>query len=156
MSVSIRPLAPEDIPACIAINRLLPGWFVLEEGLAEAEGYMHTQAGLVAVHDLEIVGFVTYTYHFPHSAEISWMAVTPVQHRHGVGRALIRKLEMSLRGSQLLSVKTLADSHPIPEYAITRAFYRSVGFDDQMVFPDLWDSSNPCLLMVKMFGHQPE
>lgn len=77
------------------------------------------------------------------------MAVAKSQHRRGTGRLLIRMLEEELPDASLLSVKTLADSHPSPEYASTRAFYLSVGFRPQMVFPELWDPSNPCLLMVK-------
>ena len=49
----------------------------------------------------------------------------------------------------LLLVKTLADTHPSPEYAATRAFYRSLGFLPLAVLPDLWGPANPCLLMVR-------
>lgn len=149
MPVTIRPLTSEDVSSCIAINRSLPDWFGLEEGLAEAEEYLRDHDGLVAEDDGRIVGYLTYTRLFPESAEISWMAVDQSQHRRGTGRSLIRALEEILPQGSLLSVKTLADLHPSPEYAITRAFYVSVGFRPQMVFPDLWDPSNPCLLMVK-------
>lgn len=37
MPVTIRPLTSKDIPTCVAINRSLPDWFGLEEGLEEAE-----------------------------------------------------------------------------------------------------------------------
>lgn len=149
MPVHIRPLTAEDAPYCAAINRSLPDWFGLEEGLDEADEYLRDHAGLVAEVDGDIVGYLTYDQLFVGSAEISWMAVAKSQHRRGVGRALIAALENRLPYPCLLSVKTLADSHPSPEYAITRAFYISVGFQAQMVFPDLWDPSNPCLLMVK-------
>lgn len=149
MPVTVRPLTSEDIPTCVAINRSLPAWFGLEEGLAEAEEYLRDHHGLIAEVDGEVAGYLTYTQLFPHSTEISWMAVDTSQHRRGTGRVLIRALEEILPNASLLSVKTLADSHPSPEYAITRAFYMSVGFRPQMVFPDLWDPSNPCLLMVK-------
>ena len=154
MHIIIRDLVPNDIPRCTAINRSLPDWFGLEDGLAEADGYLRDHAGLVAVENGEVVGYLTYTRHFPESAEISWMAVSAAHHRSGVGRALIRRLEQGLAvgGARLLSVKTLADSHPSPEYAITRAFYGAMGFRNQMVFPDLWDLANPCLLMVKTLG----
>lgn len=149
MSITIRPLKPEDVPHCNAINRSLPDWFGLEEGLAEAGEYLRDHAGLVAEIDGDIAGYLTYAQLFPESAEISWMAVAKLHHRRGVGRALIAHLEQSLPDTRLLSVKTLADSHPSREYAQTRRFYTSVGFLPQMVFPDLWDESNPCLLMVK-------
>lgn len=149
MPVTIRPLKPEDIPHCIAINRSLPDWFGVEEGLAEAEGYLRNHAGFVSIIENTIVGYLTYEHLFPHSTEISWMAVSKSHHRRGIGRMLIHTLEQQLSPGSLLSVKTLADSHPSPEYATTRAFYASVGFRPQMIFPNLWDPSNPCLLMVK-------
>lgn len=156
MHISIRDLFPEDIPYCAAINRALPDWFGLEEGLAEADRYLRNHTGIVAVEDGEVVGYLTYMRHFPESAEISWMAVAAARHRRGGGRALLRHLEEELAASgvRILSVKTLAASHPSPEYATTRAFYTAMGFGSQMVFPDLWDPANPCLLMVKYLDPQ--
>lgn len=150
MPHTIRTLVPEDIPRCIEINSSLPDWFGLEEGLAEAEDYLRHHSGLVAESDGTVVGYLTYANLFPESTEISWMAVSQSHHRSGVGRTLIAALESMLPDGFLLSVKTLADSHPSPHYAVTRSFYEAMGFRPQMVFPELWDPSNPCLLMVKI------
>ncbi|MCA9833538.1 MAG: GNAT family N-acetyltransferase [Thermomicrobiales bacterium] len=151
MPIIIRSLTSADSTACDAINRSLPDWFGIEEGLAEARGYLHTHRGVVAEIDGSVVGYLTYDQPFPESAEISWMAVAGSHHRAGIGRALVNRLEEVLRadGCELLSVKTLADLHPSPEYAQTRAFYRALGFRRLMVLPDLWDPSNPCLIMAK-------
>ena len=46
-------------------------------------------------------------------------------------------------------VKTLVESHSSPEYAITRKFYRAMGFRRLTVLPELWDPADPCLLMVR-------
>lgn len=148
MPHTIRPLTKQDIPHCNAISRTLPEWFGIEEGLAEAEEYLRDHHGFVAEIDGHVVGYFTYAHEFPHSTEISWMAVAQEYHRRGIGRDLISALVDTCSSGDLISVKTLADSHPSPEYAITRAFYESIGFRSQMVFPDLWDPSNPCLLMV--------
>lgn len=148
MSHTIRPLTKQDIPHCNAINRTLPDWFGIEEGLAEAEEYLNIHNGFVAESDGRVIGYLTYAPEFPHSTEISWMAVSANFHRQGIGRGLITALIDTRSSGELVSVKTLADSHPSPEYAITRAFYESVGFRPLMVLPDLWDPSNPCLLMV--------
>ena len=151
MPITIRTVLESDFAACSRINRSLPDWFGIEEGLEEADGFIRTHTGLVAEADDEIVGYLTYEVLFPESAEISWMAVAGSHHRRGIGRSLLTELERRLigEGVALLSVKTLADSHPSPEYEITRRFYTSMGFRPQMVFPDLWDPANPCLLMVK-------
>src|SRR5690606_33495360 len=147
----IRELRREDADACERIVRALPDWFGIEEGIAEARGYLDSQEGLVAEEDGRIVGFLTFTSEFPESAEITWMAVSPEAHRRGVGRGLVEALVSRLRSCdcEVLLVKTLADTHPSPEYATTRAFYRAMGFLPLTVLPDLWDQANPCLLMVR-------
>lgn len=147
----IRSLRRDDAGACEAIVRGLPDWFGIEEGIAEARGYLNTQEGLVAEEDGRILGFLTFASEFPESAEITWMAVAADAHRQGVGRALVEALvrEVSKQGVRLLLVKTLADAHPSPEYAATRAFYRAMGFLPLMVLPEHWDAANPCLFMVR-------
>jgi ribosomal protein S18 acetylase RimI-like enzyme len=147
----IRPLSRDDADRCEAIIRGLPDWFGLEEGIAEARGYLESQDGFVAEEDGEVLGFVTYASELPESAEITWMAVAAGVHRRGIGRALTEALVAKARaeGRELLLVKTLADGHPSPEYAATRAFYRAMGFVPLAVLPDLWGPANPCLLMVR-------
>jgi GNAT superfamily N-acetyltransferase len=147
----IRPLERVDADACEAIVRSLPDWFGIEEGIAEARGYLDAQEGLVAEDDGRILGFLTFASEFPESAEITWMAVAADAHRRGVGRALVETLTQVLRqrGVRLLLVRTLADSHPSPEYAATRAFYRATGFLPLTVIPEHWDAANPCLFMVR-------
>ncbi len=147
----IRSLAPGDADRCEAIIRGLPDWFGLEEGIAEARGYLETQSGFVAEEAGEVLGFLTYASELPESAEITWMAVAAVAHRRGIGRALTDALVSAARteGRQLLLVKTLAGAHSSPEYMATRAFYRSMDFLPLAVLPDLWGPANPCLLMVR-------
>lgn len=156
MPISIRVLEQNDIAVCDAINRSLPEWFGIEEGLAEAREFLEHHAGFVATIAGHDVGYLTYTRNFSESAEISWMAVSRAVHRQGVGRALVSALEFALceSGCTLLSVKTLADSHPSEEYAQTRAFYRSMGFLPEMILPDLWGPANPCLVMVKSISYR--
>lgn len=147
----IRPLSRNDADRCEAIIRGLPDWFGLEEGIAEARGCLESQDGFVAEEDGEVLGFLTYASDLPESAEITWMAVAADAHRRGIGRALTEALVARARtdGRQLLQVKTLADTHSSPEYAATRAFYRSMGFLPLAVLPGLWGPANPCLLMVR-------
>ena len=147
----IRALSRNDADRCEAIIRGLPDWFGLEEGIAEARGYLEIQDGFVAEEDGEVIGFLTYASELRESAEITWMAVAAGAHRRGVGRELTEAVVAKARtdGRRLLLVKTLAETHPSPEYAATRAFYRSVGFLPLAVLPDLWGPANPCLLMVR-------
>jgi GNAT superfamily N-acetyltransferase len=150
----ISPLTRDDSGTCEAIVRALPAWFGIEEGIAEARGYLETQDGFVAEVEGRVAGFLTFASAFPESAEITWMAVAPEHHWHGIGRALIEAVvaEARARGATLLLVKTLAEAHPSPEYARTRAFYQAVGFRRLTVLPEHWDPANPCLLMVRPIG----
>lgn len=150
----IRPLTRGDADRCEAIIRGLPDWFGLEEGIVEARGYLETQEGFVAEQDGEVQGFLTFASEVPESVEITWMAVAAEAHRGGIGCALTEALVKRARddGRELLLVKTLAEAHPSPEYAATRAFYRSMGFRPLAVLPDLWGPANPCLLMVRPLG----
>ena len=147
----IRPLARHDADRCEAIIRGLPDWFGLEEGIAEARGYLENQDGFIAEEGGAVIGFLTYASELPESVEITWMAVAAGAHRRGIGRALTEALVAKARmdGRRMLLVKTLADTHPSPKYAATRAFYRSMRFLPLVVIPDLWGPANPCLLMVR-------
>lgn len=151
IAVPIVPLHPTHIDACEQIARSMPDWFGIEEGLQDLRHCLATEAGLVALHHNEVAGFITITRPFPETREITWMAVSPRHHRQGIGRALVEALaaQATDEGATLLHVKTLADLHPSPEYAQTRAFYHALGFQRLIVLPELWGPDNPCLLMVR-------
>ena len=153
-SIDIIPLTSAHASACVAIGRTLPDWFGIEEGLQELRHAAETQIGFVAHIDGEPVGFVSLEQHFPETWEITWMAVRPERHRHGVGRRLIDTAVKYCceHGASWLLVKTLADTHPSPEYGQTRAFYRAMGFTPLQVFAELWGPHNPCLLMARTVG----
>ncbi|MDQ3654842.1 MAG: GNAT family N-acetyltransferase [Chloroflexota bacterium] len=150
-AVRIIPLSPTHADRIDAIARSLPAWFGIEEGLQDLRTCAERGPGLVALHNDTVTGFVTLAQPFPETWEITWMAVAPDHHCHDIGRALIDTVIFQARnsGARLLHVKTLADSHPSPEYAQTRAFYHTMGFDRLLVLPDLWGPANPCLLLVR-------
>ena len=153
-SLTVRPLQPEDAAACEGVARALPAWFGIEEGLRALRHAAESESGFVATAgdgDDRLLGFVTFARRFPETSEITWMATAPDAHRRGVGRALVTAVERHAReaGAHLLLVKTLADLHPSPEYAITRAFYAACGFLRVAVLPEEWDPANPCLLLGK-------
>ena len=112
---------------------------------------LRADQGWVARIGETIVSFVTVQALFPETWEITWLAVAPDRHRQGIGRRLVETIieECRTAGAHLLLVKTLADQHPSPEYAQTRAFYRRLGFMPLAVLPELWGADTPCLLMVR-------
>jgi len=133
--------------------RSLPEWFGIEQSIleyVEDARTMTTYLAAPAGEHQQPVAAMLVTRHFPESAEIHLMAVTPDHHRRGIGRALLRELERDLaaEGVSLLQVKTLGPAHPDRHYERTRAFYTAMGFLPLQELPNLWPG-NPCLIMVK-------
>jgi GNAT superfamily N-acetyltransferase len=129
----------------------LPQWF----GIADAKAAYIAAASetpMLGCYDERVfAGFLSLKRNTPFPAEFYVMGVKRRFHRQGIGRALIDEaLQFCGRqGVQFLTVKTLAPSHPDPHYEATRKFYEAAGFRPVEIFPTLWGSSNPCLLMVR-------
>ena len=147
MSVRAVDDPHERSRVCESVLRSLPDWFGIESSIVE---YIDAVATLptFAVDD---DAFVSLKLHFPTAAEVYVMGVRPDRHRQGLGAALLRTAEEFLSDSRVeyLQVKTLSGSSPDPHYARTRRFYEAVGFRPLEEMPELWDPSNPCLILVK-------
>ena len=147
----IRPLRPDDAPACDAIIASLPDWFGIDEGIRECAAAVRTEPGLVVERDGAVVGFLTVVRPSPVTAEISWLAVHAKDRGRGAGTALVARLvdDLTAEGRvRLLLVKTLSDrTDPGPEYAATRAFYLARGFRPAAEL-DLFGPENPIQLMA--------
>jgi GNAT superfamily N-acetyltransferase len=146
----LRPLHARDVDACEAILRALPEWFGIEQSILGYRRELERLEGFVAEDDGGVSGFLAIQPYGAHAADIHVMAVCADRHRHGVGRALVARVERDLRerGFDFLQVKTLGPSRPNDAYARTREFYRSVGFlplEETL----LWGPVNPCLIMIK-------
>lgn len=149
MHIDYQTSGAADI--CRPILLALPAWFGIESANQHYLAYVDTHPTFVAYEEDMAVGFLSLAQPFPQSAEIYVMAVHPDVHRKGVGRALVAAAEAHLRqqGAHFLQVKTLSDTHPSPEYALTRQFYLAIGFVPLEVFPELWGEHNPCLQLIK-------
>lgn len=134
-----------------SILAMLPGWF----GIPSArEAYIRhaSVAPTLAAHVGDLaVGYISLAEHFGINCEVHSMGVDPRWHRTGVGRALIEggARRAKARGFRYLSVKTLSDKSPDPNYAKTRHFYLAMGFLPFEELPTLWGASLPCLVMVR-------
>jgi GNAT superfamily N-acetyltransferase len=130
---TIRPLTPDDAPACDAVILSLPYFFGDPTGREDCAAAVRSQQGFVAEIDGNVAGFITLLPHFEGSSEITWMAVHADHRRHGIGQLLIGAAvrTRSYAGDRMICVLTLGPSvpeDPGDNYDGTRAFYRAQGF----------------------------
>jgi len=145
-------LAAVNVEAdCERVLRSLPLWFGQEDSVVRYVQDTSRLPTLITTAGDAINGFVTLRQHFPQSYEISCIAVHAHSRGKGCGRALLQGAAdwASARGGRFLQVKTLAPTHPSPEYAQTRGFYERIGFVPLEIFPTLWSAQHPCLQMIK-------
>jgi GNAT superfamily N-acetyltransferase len=155
-AVEVRAIAPTDAEACDAIVAGLPYHFAIAEGRRACAAAVRRAAGLVAVEDADVVGFLTYEERFEEAAEITWMAVRADRRRHGIGHALIDRLAelLTAEGRRILLVLTVSPSdsgdEPDDGYQSTRAFYRSTGFVLGRDLRNEWDSDTAVILVKSL------
>lgn len=151
MGIVVTGPHQEQSSVCEPVLRALPEWFGIEEATRQYVEDIEGLPTLLASIDGQVVGFLTLRLHSDYAAEIHVMGVRPEWHRHGVGRAMVRKAEAYLRqrGVEYLQVKTLSPAHPDKNYGRTRRFYLAMGFRPLEEFPELWGPANPCLQMIK-------
>ncbi|MDE6357513.1 MAG: GNAT family N-acetyltransferase, partial [Eubacteriales bacterium] len=128
-----------------------PEWFGIEESTKE---YIETSKMLkffaCFLNDIPI-GFISIIKHYDFSAEIYIIGVLKEYHNNGIGKLLIKTCENYCIENNILflQVKTIAETNKDKNYAITRNFYKKVGFVPLELIPNLWDKNNPCLIMIK-------
>ncbi|MGI8404366.1 MAG: GNAT family N-acetyltransferase [Thermomicrobiales bacterium] len=150
-STQLVPLASQHVQQACSLGQSLAAWFGDDEGLRQMRAALNETVGFVALQGDELVGFITYDVVFPETWEITWLAVAETMHRQGIGRLLVERVAGAAAnaGAAMITVKTLADTHPSPEYARTRAFYQALGFSRLAVLPEIWGPANPCLMMAR-------
>lgn len=156
--MQIHPIEDPGTRSRVAgdILRRLPQWFGVPSATAT---YVADCAGQTVLAAYPApgegpAGFLALKRHYPASCEVAVMGVDPAWHRRGVGRALMAEAVARCRaqGVRFLTVKTLDASHPDPHYARTRAFYAAMGFTPLERFPELWDPSQPALMLIQYLG----
>jgi len=148
--------------ACRKILATLPSWFGIPASVENYVAVADRSPTVIASLESREVGLLTLVRHSRYAAEVYVMGVLPDFHRQGIGQALLQYAEgmLAADGVEFLQVKTLGLSKPDAGYENTRAFYFTCGFRPLEEFPDLWDSDNPALQMIKMvpgrYHHQPQ
>lgn len=130
----------------------LPEWFGIPSAREAYINHASHAPMLGAEHEGRVVGYTSLADHFGNNCEIHSMGVDPRWHRKGIGRELITAAAQwaAAQGFGYLSVKTISDKHPDPNYAKTRAFYRAAGFHPFEELPTLWGKNLPCLVLVRL------
>ena len=132
-----------------SVLEALRDWFEVDES---RESYIRSSAGwpFFAAYDGDApVGFLCLKETGRQTVELAVMGVLKPYHRHGIGKQLFTAAADYARnaGYRFMQVKTVREGI-YPDYDATNRFYRSLGFCELEVFPDLWDRANPCQVYV--------
>jgi GNAT superfamily N-acetyltransferase len=149
VAISVEDDPEERAIVCAEVLRALPEWFGIESAIEEYVNDVRELDTLVVRAFGTPIGFVAISYHFALHADLHVLGLLPEFHGRGLGRKMIERAADRCRERTVryLTVKTLAESHPDPNYARTRRFYERCGFLPFEVFPSLWGEANPCLQM---------
>lgn len=141
-----------DPEAVQDILEKLPAWFgdpaAITEYARDAEDERFTS--LMVDDGSTVRGVALLRGHFPESAELHLIAVSPDAHGTGAGSAMVSAAE-ELRardGFRTLTVHTVGASFPSSDYEWTRLFYTSHGFTPREEHLGL-DWPGPTVIMVK-------
>ncbi|HEV2088944.1 MAG TPA: GNAT family N-acetyltransferase, partial [Cryptosporangiaceae bacterium] len=141
MSVLVRPLREQDLEGCLHVVASLPQFFGVEDdGFRRIAKELDQQGGMVAAGPGgDIVGFLTWKRFGDGVAEITWMAVHANLRHHGVGTALLRRVEelLAAQGCRHVSLLTSAASDT---YEPTRRFWVARGYATVLQLDGLWDA----------------
>ncbi len=142
MTVQIRSLLAEDIPACAHIMAANPLWqrYAVTEELAArrlANGFAQTSAILVAVVEDEPVGFIWYVEKgaFNRSGYIMLVGVAPDTQHQGIGAALMDAAEQALFSSAKDVILLVSDFNLGAQRFYQRRGYQQVGLLPDYVVP---------------------
>jgi ribosomal protein S18 acetylase RimI-like enzyme len=141
-----------DPSAVRRILEALPEWFGDPEAIDEyvADAANDDFVSMLARESGTTVGVALVRRHFPESAELHLIAISPDVRGQGAGRALIDGVAADLAddGCVLLSVHTVGPSFDSDSYAQTRSFYRATDFYPLEEHRNL-DWSGPTLILVR-------
>ena len=156
--LSVRPATSDDVDACVAVLVGLPDHFTPDthDQLRHAMSVHPAWVATATDSDPgvgEVVGVVVAERRYERSAEITFAAVRPERHGHGVGTALVERAITDLRadGVEIVEAKTLDASSGYEPYIATRAFWEARGFVQIDCIDPLpgWQPGNPSAIYVR-------
>ena len=131
------------------ILEALPEWFEVQE---TREAYIRNSEGWIffaAYRGREPVGFLCLKETGRETVELAVMGVLKEYHRLGIGRALFlaARDRAGKAGYEFMQVKTVRMGM-YEDYDRTNLFYRSLGFRELEVLPEIWGEETPCQIYI--------
>ena len=149
MGTTIKYIVKDKQAVARTILENLPEWFGIASAREEYIADSAQQTMFAAFDENKPVGFLCLKETGKDTIEIQVMGVLKDYQRLGIGRKLFAEAESwsVLQGYSFMQVKTVQMGR-YKEYDVTNAFYRSLGFKEFEVFPNLWDEWNPCQVYI--------
>ncbi len=149
-------MTQEDKPSLMQILRSTPEFKPSEVVVAEEviDSYLSDPCwsgyhALVAELDSTLVGYICFgpTPLTEGTWDLYWMAVAPDRRRQGIGSVLMESAEKNIReaGGRLAIIETSST----PEYANTRRFHSSHGYETIARIPDFYTPGDDKLILQK-------
>ena len=149
MGTTIKYIVKDKQAVARTILENLPEWFGIASAREEYIADSAQQTMFAAFDENKPVGFLCLKETGKDTIEIQVMGVLKDYQRLGIGRKLFAEAKSwsVLQGYSFMQVKTVQMGR-YKEYDVTNAFYRSLGFKEFEVFPNLWDEWNPCQVYI--------
>ena len=149
METTITYMIKDKQEVARTILENLPEWFGIVSAREEYIADSAQQTMFAAFDENKPVGFLCLKETGKATIEIQVMGVLKDYQRLGIGRKLFAEAKSwsVLQGYSFMQVKTVQMGR-YKEYDVTNAFYRSLGFKEFEVFPNLWDEWNPCQVYI--------
>ena len=149
METTITYMLKDKQAVARTILENLPEWFGIVSAREEYIADSAQQTMFAAFDENKPVGFLCLKETGKATIEIQVMGVLKDYQRLGIGRKLFAEAKSwsVLQGYSFMQVKTVQMGR-YKEYDVTNAFYRSLGFKEFEVFPNLWDEWNPCQVYI--------
>ena len=149
METTITYMIKDKQAVARTILENLPEWFGIVSAREEYIADSAQQTMFAAFDENKTVGFLCLKETGKATIEIQVMGVLKDYQRLGIGRKLFAEAKSwsVLQGYSFMQVKTVQMGR-YKEYDVTNAFYRSLGFKEFEVFPNLWEEWNPCPVYI--------
>ena len=155
MSLKIRPMDPKDKPVIMRLLRAIPEFEPDEVTVAEEviDSYLRDPVGsgylIVVAEDPEIVGYVCYgPTPLTHGTwDLYWIAVSPENQGHGIGKALMLYVEDRIETARgrLVLIETSSKA----DYEKTRGFYQARGYAEACRIQDFYAPGDDKVVLQK-------